>query len=165
LMMLMEVDKRGEEWAIPLAYASDLEDKFFVPKNLYLLGLMNTADRSLAMVDYALRRRFAFVDLGPGFNTPQFFSFMTKQGASEDLIRRMVIDLTALNSEISNDRANLGSGFCVGHSFFCTGISDVGATPEWYREVISSEIMPLLREYWFDDETKINDWEARLMGG
>lgn len=164
LMMLIEVDKRGEEWAIPLAYAADLEDKFFVPKNLYLLGLMNTADRSLAMVDYALRRRFAFIDLEPGFNTPQFSLFMAKQGASEDLIRRMVTDLTALNREISNDRANLGPGFCVGHSFFCTGISDVGATPEWYREVISSEIMPLLREYWFDDEPKVNDWKFRLLG-
>lgn len=164
LMMLIEVDKRGEEWAIPLAYASDLKDKFFVPENLYLLGLMNTADRSLAMVDYALRRRFAFINLGPGFDTPQFSAFMSKQGATDELVRQMVTDLIALNLEISNDRANLGPGFCVGHSFFCTGISDVGATPEWYREVISSEIMPLLREYWFDDEAKVIDWESRLMG-
>jgi hypothetical protein len=163
LMMLIEVDKRGEEWAIPLAYATDLEDKFFVPENLYLLGLMNTADRSLAMVDYALRRRFAFVNLGPGFDTPQFAAFMNKKGATEEVVHQMVTDLTALNHEISNDRANLGPGFCVGHSFFCTGISDVGATPEWYREVISSEIIPLLREYWFDDEAKVNEWEARLM--
>ncbi|MDP3842657.1 MAG: AAA family ATPase [Oxalobacteraceae bacterium] len=163
LMMLIEADKRGPEWAIPLAYATGSEDKFSVPKNLHLLGLMNTADRSLAMVDYALRRRFAFVDIGPGFETPQFAAFMNKKGATEELVSRIVSDMTVLNLEIANDRANLGPGFCVGHSFFCTGIGDVGATPEWYRDVISSEIMPLLREYWFDDATKVKDWETRLL--
>ena len=164
LMMLIEVDKRGEDWAIPLAYAENLDEKFFIPKNLHLLGLMNTADRSLAMVDYALRRRFAFINLGPGFDTPQFFSFMKAQGATDDLIGRIVKNLTELNIEISNDRANLGPGFCVGHSFFCNGISDVGATPEWYREVVLSEIIPLLREYWFDDDAKVTDWKKRLAG-
>lgn len=164
LMMLVEVDKRGEDWAIPLAYAENLNEKFFIPENLYLLGLMNTADRSLAMVDYALRRRFAFINLVPGFNTAQFSLFMKAQGATDDLVGRIVRNLTELNLEISNDRANLGPGFCVGHSFFCNGISDVGATPEWYREVIVSEIMPLLREYWFDDDAKVIDWEKRLMG-
>lgn len=164
LMMLIEVDKRGEDWAVPLAYAADLSDKFHVPRNVHLLGLMNTADRSLAMVDYALRRRFAFINIGPGFATPQFFEFMKGKRASDELIRKMVSDMTALNSEITGDRANLGSGFCVGHSFFCTAIDEIGATPEWYRDVITSEVIPLLKEYWFDDEAKVKEWESLFLG-
>lgn len=164
LMMLIEVDKRGLEWAIPLAY-SDVDDApFFVPENVHILGLMNTADRSLAMVDYALRRRFAFVDIAPGFQTPQFAEFLEKKRANDALISRIVRDLTSLNQEIANDRVNLGPGFCIGHSFFCTGITDQGATSAWYADVINSEILPLLREYWFDDMQKVGEWERRLIG-
>jgi 5-methylcytosine-specific restriction protein B len=163
LMMLIESDKRGTDWAIPLAYSKDLNDKFSVPSNLYLLGLMNTADRSIAMVDYALRRRFAFVDIGPGFKSPQFAEFMSNKGASNDLINHIVTAMSELNFEIAKDVANLGAGFCVGHSYFCTGISEVGATPEWYQDVISSEILPLLREYWYDDLGKVSFWEKQLL--
>ncbi|AUA57467.1 5-methylcytosine-specific restriction enzyme B [Achromobacter spanius] len=162
LMMLIESDKRGPEWAVPLAYADKDEEKFYVPQNVHILGLMNTADRSLAMVDYALRRRFAFVDVGPGFGTPQFDAFIKQRGASDELAARIVRAMVALNEEIANDRLNLGPGFCVGHSYYCTGISEAGATPEWYDDVIVSEILPLLREYWFDDEPRVKSWEDRL---
>ena len=164
LLMLIEADKRGPEWAIPLTYSEGTEEKFYVPRNLYLLGLMNTADRSLAMVDYALRRRFAFVDLEPGFETPQFVEYMRNARASEELIQRIVGDMRALNTEISEDRANLGPGFCVGHSYFCGEPGPDGATSHWYAEIIKTEIVPLLKEYWFDSPSKVEEWERRLAG-
>lgn len=164
LMMLIESDKRGPEWAVPLAYADKEDAKFHVPENVHILGLMNTADRSLAMVDYALRRRFAFVDVGPGFGTPQFTAFIKQRGATDELAARIVRDMDALNQAIAQDRANLGPGFCIGHSYYCTGISEAGATPEWYEDVIESEILPLLREYWFDDEARVREWERKLRG-
>ena len=148
----------------PLAYADKEDAKFHVPENVHILGLMNTADRSLAMVDYALRRRFAFVDVGPGFGTPQFTAFIKQRGATDELAARIVRDMDALNQAIAQDRANLGPGFCIGHSYYCTGISEAGATPEWYEDVIESEILPLLREYWFDDEARVREWERKLRG-
>ncbi|WP_177225647.1 AAA family ATPase [Variovorax sp. OK605] len=164
LMMLIEADKRDPDWAVPLTYANSLDEKFHVPKNVYLLGLMNTADRSLAMVDYALRRRFAFIDLEPGFSSPQFREYMRNARASEELIHRVVRDLQDLNAEIEADRANLGPGFRVGHSYFCSVHGPDGATHDWYKDVIETEVLPLLREYWFDDPSKVKQWESRLLG-
>jgi len=160
LLMLIEGDKRG--MAIPLAYANSLDQKFGVPKNIYIIGLMNTADRSLAMVDYALRRRFAFIDITPGFKTQAFEDFLSNKGAESELIKRIIKDMEDLNDEIRNDRANLGPGFCIGHSYFCS-IQANGATSEWYQDVIQWEILPLLREYWFDDSKKLENWEQRLL--
>ena len=160
LMMLIEADKRDEEWSIPLTYS---DTKFHVPENIYLLGLMNTADRSLAMVDYALRRRFAFVGLEPGFETSQFVDHMRSKGASDSLVNRIKKNMAELNTVIANDR-NLGAGFCVGHSFFCPSKNVPVVNEEWYRDVINSEIMPLLREYWFDESAaKIDEWKERLL--
>lgn len=164
LMMLIEADKRDPAWGVPLTYATSLDEKFHVPKNVYLLGLMNTADRSLAMVDYALRRRFAFIDLEPGFSLPQFEEYMRNARASEELIHRVVRDMQLLNAEIESDRANLGPGFRIGHSYFCGGHGPDGATTDWYKDVIETEVLPLLREYWFDDPSKVKQWESRLLG-
>jgi 5-methylcytosine-specific restriction protein B len=119
LMMLIESDKRSSEWAAPLAYSVNLEETFFVPKNLYILGLMNTADRSIAVVDYALRRRFAFVDLEPAFNSTKFATYLSDRGVPKSLMEKIVSAMTSLNDAIAKDVTNLGSGFCVGHSFFC----------------------------------------------
>lgn len=165
LLMLIEADKRGAEWAISLAYSEEQQGKFFVPPNVYLLGMMNTADRSLAVVDYALRRRFAFIDVEPGFGTPQFAGFLKSTlNATDELVGTITRQMTALNKEIMEDEGNLGSGFCIGHSYFCSGVGEVGAaTPEWYAEVIRSEILPLLREYWFDDLGKVKKWERLLL--
>ena len=154
LMMLIETDKRGPEWAIPLAYGNGPDDTFFVPDNLYLLGLMNTADRSLAMVDYALRRRFAFVNLKPGFDERSFQDFLVTRGALPALVDRIVKKMGVLNDRIARDTPNLGPGFCIGHSFFCASLKGTRLDEEWYRRVISTEIEPLLKEYWFDNPSE-----------
>jgi 5-methylcytosine-specific restriction protein B len=163
LLMLIENDKRSEEWAIPLAYSATAEDTFFVPPNVHLLGLMNTADRSIAMVDYALRRRFAFFDMEPAFVSPYFGHYLRGGGATDDLINRIITDMRSLNEEIANDTVNLGHGFCIGHSYFCGGELRPAVTLEWYRDVIATDIMPLLKEYWFDSLEKAREWEQRLL--
>lgn len=154
LMMLIESDKRGPEWAISLTYGSDNDEKFYVPDNLYIMGLMNTADRSLAMVDYALRRRFAFVDLEPGFKTNAFREFLSAQSVDAELSEQIIAKMSEVNSKIADDTVNLGPGFCIGHSFFCA-VPPTG-TPDrkWYERIVKTEIEPLLKEYWFDDPSK-----------
>ena len=155
LMMLIEADKRGTEYAVPLTYSPDAEP-FHVPPNLYLIGMMNTADRSLAMVDYALRRRFAFIGLKPAFGTDQFSDFLLAAEVEEDLVSKIVDRLTHLNRKIRDDRKNLGPGFEIGHSFFCPQEEDELRDESWYRSVILREIEPLLREYWFDRPDQVD---------
>ncbi|MDB4308160.1 AAA family ATPase [Gammaproteobacteria bacterium] len=156
LMLLIEADKRGPDWAIPLTYTEDPDKTFYIPENLYLIGLMNTADRSLAMVDYALRRRFGFTDLVPGFDTDEFREYMQDAGAESAFTEGLISRMEALNAKISADKTNLGHGYCIGHSFFCvppmSGVPDWG----WYKRVIQTEIAPLVREYYFDDEKQAN---------
>ncbi len=161
LLMLIESDKRGPEHAIPLTYSEGPEEKFFLPKNLYFIGTMNTADRSLAMVDYALRRRFAFVTVEPAVDSPEFAGWMKKRGASEALIARIRRNVGELNAVIEKER-DLGPGFRVGHSFFCP---QEGDRPDelWYREVIAGEIQPLLEEY-FDSGDRVRKLVADLLG-
>ena len=163
LMMLIEPDKRGREWAIPLAYGSGQDDEFYVPENIHLLGLMNTADRSLAMVDYALRRRFGFVELRPKFKSQLFRDYLIKQGASPELVDRIVTRMLAVNERIAKDTTNLGPGYCVGHSFFCAIPPSARPDDEWYRRVIKAEIEPLLREYWFDDPAQAESLVKELL--
>ena len=154
LMMLIEADKRGPDYAVPLTYSPDAEP-FHVPENLYLIGMMNTADRSLAMVDYALRRRFAFIRLQPAFGTDEFSDFLHKAEVEEELVTRIVDRLSAVNRRIRDDRQNLGPGFEIGHSFFCPGEHDESLDDSWYEAVVQREIEPLLREYWFDRPEKV----------
>jgi 5-methylcytosine-specific restriction protein B len=160
LMMLIEADKRGSEWSVPLAYATSAEEQFHVPENVYLIGLMNTADRSLSMVDYALRRRFAFVTLRPGFRAPAFANYLSKQGTSTAIITHIVESMVALNDEILRDQ-NLGEGFLIGHSYFCDVSGPLSG--DSYNEIIQTEVMPLLREYWFDDPERASAWEDKLL--
>jgi hypothetical protein len=148
LMMLIETDKRGHQ--LTLAYS---EEPFLVPKNLYLIGTMNTADRSLSLVDYALRRRFAFLTLEPGFQTASFKAHLLDRGLSEDQIRVIRATMEALNAEIVNDKVNLGTGYCIGHSFF-TPTSRVTDFGKWFRSIVRYEILPLVEEYWIDDERR-----------
>ncbi len=156
LMLLIEADKRGPEWGIPLIYSESTESKFYIPENLYLIGLMNTADRSLAMVDYALRRRFGFVDLVPGFDTDEFRQFLSDEGAGSEFIEELILRMDELNAKITADSTNLGRGYCIGHSFFCSVPENATPNWEWYKQVVKSEIEPLLREYYFDDEKQAN---------
>lgn len=151
LMMLIEPDKRGPGWAVPLTYASGPSESFFVPPNCFLIGTMNTADRSLAMVDYALRRRFVFYDLAPAFDSEEFARYLAERGASDGLISLIVARMEALNKKIEADSANLGPGYRIGHSFFCPQDADVQLDLRWYRQIIGTEIGPIIREYWFDN--------------
>ena len=156
LLMLIEADKRGSEYAVPLTYSPE-GDPFFVPPNLYLIGMMNTADRSLAMVDYALRRRFAFIRLDPAYGTDQFSNHLNAAGVDEALVSKIVARFSALNEKIRSDRKNLGSGFEIGHSFFCPGEDDDQLDESWYEAVVQREIEPLLREYWFDHPDQVDE--------
>jgi 5-methylcytosine-specific restriction enzyme B len=151
LMMLIESDKRGQELRLPYS-----RKEFSVPENVYILGMMNTADRSLAMIDYALRRRFSFFEMEPAFETESFIKYMNLKSNEE--YKRLVKTMVDLNKAISNDPA-LGKGFCVGHSFLCTNDP---ITLEWLKEVIQYEIVPLLEEYWFDTPSVVSNWKANL---
>jgi MoxR-like ATPase len=153
LLMLIEADKRGPKHAIPLTYRrrDQAEDLFDVPENVYLLGMMNTADRSLAMVDFALRRRFAFHELKPAFETLAFAELLRQRAVDETVITAIKSRVGELNKDIISDAKNLGPGFEIGHSFFCPA-NTVADSEEWYRSIVDVEIAPLLREYWFDDE-------------
>jgi len=150
LMLLIEPDKRGTEYQVPLTYTRHPDEKFYLPGNLYLIGMMNTADRSLAMVDYALRRRFRFIDLKPQFQSVRFQQWLQAQGIQEALSEKIVDRMQWLNEQITKN-PNLGSGYCIGHSFFCPSGGELESCDErWYQTIIKYEIAPLLREYWFD---------------
>ena len=152
LMMLIEADKRGKEYEIPLTYAESEDDKFYIPDNLYLIGMMNTADRSLAMVDYALRRRFSFINIEPAFSTEAFRNYMKEKEVEDAIVDKIVTRMEALNNKISEDKKNLGRGYRIGHSYFCIPPKKGESHDKWYERIILSEIKPLLLEYWFDDE-------------
>jgi hypothetical protein len=165
LMLLIEPDKRTPEWATKLAYAPAAEERFYVPPNVYLLGMMNTADRSLSFVDYALRRRFRFVTLRPEYGSNKFRQHLLDKGASTELVDRIVGRMSSLNEDISADQTNLGAGFCIGHSFFSSAAADEALDDEWYQHIVETEVVPLLEEYWFDNPARAAEWRDRLIAG
>lgn len=151
LFMLIEADKRGND--IQLFYSSD---KFSVPKNVYIIGMMNTADRSLAMIDYALRRRFAFYEMKPAFESEGFREY--QYGLENDKFNKLIDCVISLNQKIADDES-LGEGFCIGHSYFC----DIEEIKEnTLTDIVEFEIIPLLKEYWFDEPSKVKEWTDRL---
>ena len=162
LMMLVEPDKRGREFSIPLVYASDSDDKFYIPANVHLIGTMNTADRSLAMVDYALRRRFRFINLRPEYSSSTFKQFLADRGAEPTLVQKVVGRMAALNRQIADDTKNLGRGYEIGHSYFCPGDA-IRPDDAWFRRVVDLEIVPLLQEYWLDDDHKVKKQREMLL--
>jgi ATPase len=153
LFMLIENDKRGA--SIQLLYS---DEKFTVPKNVYIIGMMNTADRSLAMLDYALRRRFAFFEIKPGFTTEGFKKYII--GLKSEKINNLIQCIDELNKDISFDES-LGDGFCIGHSYFCNLTSD-SINEQVLYGIIEYEIIPLLKEYWFDEPLKVKNWSSNL---
>lgn len=161
LLMLIEHDKRSENFAVALTYS---DHRFHVPENVFILGMMNTADRSLALVDYALRRRFAFESLEPAYGTDYgrkaFEKHLTDKGANPILVRRITDRMGELNERIGKDK-ELGRGFQIGHSYF---VPSEGEEPseDWYRRVVDTQIAPLLREYWFDSPDDIEEEVAKL---
>lgn len=155
LLMLIEKDYRGTKTT--LAYNGM---PFSVPENLYIMGMMNTADRSLAMIDYALRRRFSFFDIEPGFNSEGFTDY--QKSFENETFDALIEQIKALNKDITEDKS-LGRGFQIGHSYFC-GREELGCTEEWMRSVVEFDILPMLSEYWFDEPDKLSKWENRLRG-
>ncbi len=154
LMMLIESDKRSESFALKLAYAEDENDRFYVPPNLYIIGTMNTADRSLAIVDYALRRRFAFITLQPDFKD-NFRNFLLLKGLTNGMVDHICKAVKNVNEKIVSD-PNLGNGFQIGHSYFCSYENSMSET-DWWHEVIQFELKPLFEEIWFDDIPKVDE--------
>ncbi|MBK7402680.1 MAG: AAA family ATPase [Myxococcales bacterium] len=161
LLSLIEADKRDPRYAVRLAYAKDAEPRFHVPPNVFVIGMMNTADRSLAFVDYALRRRFVFFDLEPAFGTDRFEAEMTRRGVEASLRKDIRERMSALNREIAED-ATLGPGFQVGHSYFCMRVDTYDEA--WFKRIVDYEIEPLLREYWFDSPAKLERAIGALRG-
>lgn len=153
LFMLIENDKRGV--SLQLLYS---DEKFSVPKNIYIIGMMNTADRSLAMLDYALRRRFAFFEIKPGFTTDGFREY--RMSLENEKFDKLIACVESLNNVISNDES-LGDGFCIGHSYFCNLLPDT-INDQILSGIVEYELIPLLKEYWFDEPTKVKDWSSNL---
>lgn len=151
LLMLIENGYRGT--TVQLAYR---KEEFAVPDNLYLIGMMNTADRSLAMIDYALRRRFSFFTMHPGLDTAGFKAEISRH--DDTRVEKVVEVIRQLNSTIANDDS-LGEGFCIGHSYFCN--HDTSA--DWIENVVRYDICPMLEEYWFDNNDKRQAAVNRLL--
>ena len=151
LFMLIESDKRGVE--LQLLYS---DEKFSVPDNVYIIGMMNTADRSLAMLDYALRRRFAFYEMKPGFNSKGFWEY--RVGLKNIRFDKLIQCVEQLNTAIAEDES-LGEGFCIGHSYFCN-LTDV--SEQSLSAIVEYELIPLLKEYWFDEPVKVKNWSDNL---
>ena len=151
LFMLIESDKR--DVPIQLLYANE---RFSVPANLYIIGMMNMADRSLAMMDFALRRRFAFYEVKPAFESEGFRAY--RESLNNARLDRLVSVVEQLNDAIAEDDT-LGHGFCIGHSFFC-GIRE--ASSKLLAQIVDYEMAPLLEEYWYDEPPKAVDWIARM---
>lgn len=149
LMLLIERDKRGEDYSIPLTYSNIKDNKFYIPENIYIIGTMNTADRSLSIVDYALRRRFSFLNIEPQFNQ-KFREKLIEKGISEEFSEKIIKRIKSINSLIESD-PKLGKGYKIGHSYF-TPIEQIENDYLWYKEIIDNEIEALIYEYWFDDE-------------
>jgi 5-methylcytosine-specific restriction protein B len=147
LMMLIESDKRSPRYAIKLTYSDDDEEKFYVPANVFIIGCMNTADRSLAIVDYALRRRFAFCDIEPEFG--QTFRNFLAENLSTQFVDIICSKLRRANTIIVNT-PSLGKGLEIGHSYFCQ-TTDVDDEQQWWRAICQYELFPYLREICFDD--------------
>jgi 5-methylcytosine-specific restriction protein B len=162
---LIEADKRTPTEALELSYRRNDTERVFVPDNLYVIGTMNIADRSLALVDLALRRRFAFIDLKPTFGKPWREWVHSKAGIALELLEQIEQRLIDLNTQIEDDR-NLGAQFKVGHSYvtpaFSTTIDDAH---DWFKQVVHTEIGPLLDEYWFDDLDRSRKAQDALIAG
>lgn len=152
LLMLIEKDYRGTR--LTLAYN---DERFFVPKNLYIIGMMNTADRSLAMIDYALRRRFSFISMKPGFDSIGFIKY--QRSLKSKKFDNLITAVKELNSAILEDKS-LGDGFEIGHSYFC-GQTEI--TDQWLRQVVLYDIVPMISEYWFDNKKEIDRWQKVLI--
>jgi len=157
----IENDKRGKDYSINLLYS--LDEVFFIPKNIYIIGLMNTADRSLKVIDYALRRRFSFRTFFPEFTNPEFKKFLINKNVNSNIINKIINNMDLINQKITDETLDLGPGYCIGHSFFCPTGNETTYGLEWYKSIINNQIIPLLKEYYFDRPEKIEDLKTELL--
>ena len=153
LFMLIEIDKRGRN--LQLLYS---DEQFSIPENLYIIGMMNTADRSLAMLDFALRRRFAFFELKPGFDSDGFKDYQSN--LQNDQFDTLLNTVKHLNEIIASDES-LGEGFCIGHSYFCN-LTPNSIDQQVLSSIVEYELIPLLKEYWFDEPSLVREWSSNL---
>jgi 5-methylcytosine-specific restriction protein B len=151
-MFLIEPDKRGESFAMNTVYS---EEKFYIPDNLYIIGLMNTADRSIALIDYALRRRFSFIDIEPAFGE-NFVKYTDKFKHTN--LNKVLDIIMQINNDIESDES-LGKGFRIGHSYFC---NLKNADNDELLEIIDCDIIPLLEEYWIENNEKVKNYSKSL---
>ncbi len=150
LLMLIESDYRDKP--IRLSYR---DEKFSVPSNLHIIGMMNTADRSLAMIDYALRRRFSFFEMKPGFDSEGFKKYL--DDINDEQLNKVISAVQELNKTIAED-SSLGNGFCIGHSYFC----NLESGNLQLSNIVEYDIIPMLREYWFDNDEKFREESQKL---
>jgi 5-methylcytosine-specific restriction protein B len=158
LLLLIESDKRGPEWQVDLCYGleDDHTTHFFVPRNLYIIGTMNTADTSLAPLDYATRRRFCSIALEPAFQDNRFAATLEDGGLPSVWVEKIRQAMMSLNAVIAADD-ELRYDSCIGHSFFCPPIDlphTIEAQRQWLEDVVEYEIAPLIREYWSSEPKK-----------
>ena len=174
LFMLIEADKRADplknnQPSVQLLYRDPEKgvEEFSIPSNLYIIGMMNTADRSLALMDFALRRRFGFFELKPAFENENFKEY--ERALNSKKFTDLIGAIEAINEKIEED-TSLGSGFCIGHSFFC-GLDEETNNDDSYNvdidtkleSIVKFEIIPLLQEYWFDDADTVKEEIDKLM--
>jgi len=124
---------------------------------------MNTADRSLKVVDYALRRRFSFYTFEPDFENPEFKNFLIKKNVNTNTVDKIIKNLSKVNQKISDDSFELGPGYCIGHSFFCPEDNKDSYENDWYENIIKNQILPLIEEYYFDKPDTIEEIREDLL--
>lgn len=167
LLTLLEAGKRTPSEALELCYpdADGKRRPVHIPDNLYVVGTMNISDRSLALVDFALRRRFAFVGLEPRLGT-RWRDWVVKECAVDPTLAADIEHRIAeLNEQISAD-PRLGRQFRIGHSYVTPAHRlEAGNTRKWFQQVVETEIGPLLDEYWFDASDVAQKAVARLVQG
>lgn len=159
LMMLIEHDKRGDKHTVRLTYSNTSDEPFFVPKNVYIIGCMNTADRSLAIVDYALRRRFSFITLTPEFGDT--FKDFLKSRMNATFVDKITEKIVAVNQEIHRDE--MLRGMEIGHSYFCNFEGfEKGDEAAWWNDICQYELYPYLEEVCFDDSSRLSELKQIL---
>jgi len=165
MLTLLETDKRTPDESLELCYRREEGERVFIPSNLYVIGTMNTADRSLALVDFALRRRFAFIDLKPKFGSEWHSWVSGKFGIDDSFLSEIEKRILTLNEQIRSD-SNLGPQFEIGHSYFTPSIGTQIPNPvEWFIDIVNTEIGPLLSEYWYDSKNTSIDARKQLING
>jgi 5-methylcytosine-specific restriction enzyme B len=167
LLTLLEAGNRTPDAAMQLCYpdVDGIHRTVYVPENLFVIGTMNIADRSLAIVDFAFRRRFSFVGLEPRIGEEWRNWVIRNRNMNATDALQIAQKIGQLNKTICED-GRLGKSFCIGHSYVTPSHSlEDQSTREWFGQVVASEIKPLLEEYWFDDPAMAEREANRLLEG